>query len=239
MVVVGLRAGRPRADGPLDGVHHPGPRPARRQHERQRHRGQRRDRDPRPARGRQGAAHGQGGRDRGGQGGRRRRSARRRPRTCAARRRWSCRPGRPRQQVAELVVAARSRRAPPRSRPRSADLAELSKLQAERDRIERADRRAGIDGTRLHRLRRRQRLPRPCRSPARSPRRSAGAPTRSGATASLHDGIDFGAACGTPIRARGAAARCSRRTTSPPGATGSSSTTASSAASASRRSPTT
>ena len=39
------------------------------------------------------------------------------------------------------------------------------------------------------------------RSTARSPRRSAIAPTRSTATTSLHDGVDFGAGCGQPMYA--------------------------------------
>ena len=87
---------------------------------------------------------------------------------------------------------------------KNADLAALAKLQAERDRIaeliaaqamQGSGTYVGPDGGNGY-------LSMPV--DGTSPRRTAGAPTRSGATASLHDGIDFGAACGTADPRRGA-----------------------------------
>ena len=108
-----LPAGRPRADGAVDGAHHPGPRPARPASSTRSTRswtrrprsstGSRRPRSCSPS----SSARSTPPRSTSPS------SARRPPRTSAASRRSSCRPSRPRQQVAEMVALraqARERR---------------------------------------------------------------------------------------------------------------------------------
>ena len=127
-------------------------------------------------------------------------SARRPRRTSSASRHSSSRPSRPSSRSPRWSPCARRRATRP-SAPRR-PTSELEKLKAEREADRGADPRAGLQGLGLHRSRDRQRLPRLAGArPVTSPFGWRIHPIYG--YRALHDGIDIGAACGTPIRAAG------------------------------------
>ncbi len=153
-------------------------------------------------------------------------------------------------QVANLV-SLRANAQSEAEKARNADMATLQSLEKERDRIaevlrkraEEARRRAAAAAAAAPRPASRPGRPTPTatsttRSPARSPRPSAGAGTRSTATGRCTT-ASTSVRAAAPRSTRRPTGRSSTSTSRPPGATASSSTTAGSAASGSRRSPTT
>ena len=202
IVVSNYQTGDPGPDGAVDGAHQPGPAELTGQLNSVQERPRQGGRHAGAARGVQGAPH------RPGAGGRRRQE--RGGRAASGRRREPCRRSRGSRSSAEAeelqvqnLVALRAEAEDEAEKARQADLATLKSLEQEQ-RPDRRDpreaRRGGPRRAAAAAAAADQASVGPTesngflttRSRRASPRRTAGAGTRSTATASLHDGIDFG-----------------------------------------------